>query len=81
MATTTLTPPRAALGAPPIRPARRAAVLTAGCDGYAAGATGAILGTHDGCLIFAPDKPDAVARWARPRTTLLVPPSFVLTVR
>ena len=56
-------------------------VLTAGCDGYRAGTTGAVVGRRDGCLEFAPDAPDHVARWARPRATLLVPASFVATVR
>jgi hypothetical protein len=65
----------------PLAPARVSAVLTAGCDGYRAGTTGAILGTHQGCLVFAPDAPERVARWAHPRRALLVPPSFVVTVR
>jgi hypothetical protein len=63
------------------RAGRVAAVLTGGCDGYAAGTTGEILGRRDGCLVFAPDRPEEVARWARPRPSLLVPPSFVVTNR
>jgi hypothetical protein len=53
------------------------AVLRAACDGYAAGATGVIAGIHQGCLVFTPDKPEAVARWAQPRTSLIVPAGFV----
>jgi hypothetical protein len=76
-------------GPPPVAPAavttpavrRVAAVLTAGCDGYAAGTTGEIVAHRDGCLVFAPDVPERVARWATPRATLLVPPSFVVAVR
>ena len=69
--------------APVTRPpaARIAAVLTSGCDGYPAGSTGAVTGRRDGCLVFAPDRPDVVARWAYVRRELLVPPSFVVTVR
>ena len=63
------------------RPGRVAAVLTSGCDGYPAGTTGEILGSREGCLVFAPDAPERVARWAVPRTSLLVPPSFVVTNR
>jgi hypothetical protein len=55
-----------------------AAVLTGGCDGYRPGTTGVVLGTHEGCLVFAPDRPDVVARWARARPTLLVPPALVV---
>jgi hypothetical protein len=62
-------------------PGRVAAVLAAGCDGYPAGTTGAVIGERDGCVVFAPDAPETVARWARPRTSLLVPPAFVVTVR
>jgi hypothetical protein len=57
------------------------AILTSSCDGYAAGTTGAVVGARDGCVVFAPDAPEQVARWARPRPALLVPPSFVATVR
>jgi hypothetical protein len=78
MATLTLRPAPAAPSI--LRPQRRTAVLTAGCDGYRAGTTGEVLGIHDGCIVFAPDAPEQVARWARPRTTLLVPPSFVVSV-
>jgi hypothetical protein len=72
-------------GSPPAPPEivvrRVAAVLTGGCDGYAAGTTGEVVGTRDGCVVFAPDAPETVARWARPRTSLLVPPAFIVTVR
>ena len=78
MATLTLTPAPAAPLLP--RPQRRTAVLTAGCDGYRAGTTGEVVGSRDGCIVFAPDSPEQVARWARPRTTLLVPPAFVVSV-
>jgi hypothetical protein len=61
--------------------ARATAVLTNGCDGYAAGTTGIVLGERDGCVVFAPHHPERVARWAQPRGALLVPPSFVVTVR
>ena len=60
---------------------RVAAVLTAGCDGYPAGTTGEVLGHRQGCVEFAPDAHARVARWARPRTRMLVPLSFVLTLR
>ena len=53
------------------------AVLTRGCDGYPAGTTGLIAGATQGCLLFAPDEPGRVARWARPRATLLVPAALV----
>ncbi len=51
--------------------------LVAGCDGYAAGTTGTVIGTHEGCAVFVPDRPERVARWAVPRTRLIVPRSFV----
>jgi hypothetical protein len=54
-----------------------AAVLTGNCEGYAAGTTGLIAGSAQGCLVFAPDEPGRVARWARPRVTLLVPSPLV----
>ena len=57
------------------------AVLTSGCEGYKAGTTGAVLGARDGCVVFAPDAPEQVALWATPRPAVLVPPSFVATVR
>ena len=71
-----------ALGTPLSAPHRRnAAVLTAGCDGYRAGTTGTIVGRRDGCVVFAPDDPQTVARWATARRTLLVPAGFVVTAR
>ncbi len=54
-----------------------AAVLTRSCEGYAAGTTGLIAGANQGCLVFAPDEPGRVARWARPRATLLVPAALI----
>jgi len=54
-----------------------AAVLTGACEGYSAGTTGLIAGSAQGCLVFAPDEPSRVARWARPRVTLLVPAALV----
>jgi hypothetical protein len=77
MATTLETIPAPALG---VLADAAAAILTAGCDGYRAGTTGRVHGHRQGCLEFAPDAPDEVARWARPRTSLLVPPGFVATV-
>ena len=56
---------------------RAPAVLTGNCEGYAAGTTGLIAGAAQGCLLFAPDEPGRVARWARPRATLLVPAALV----
>jgi hypothetical protein len=56
---------------------RAPAVLTSPCDGYAAGTTGRIAGEHQGCLVFAPDEHAVVARWARPRTSLIVPAQLV----
>jgi hypothetical protein len=66
--------------APSALAASAAAILTGGCDGYRAGTPGRVAGRHQGCLVFAPDSPGDVARWARPRTKLLVPPAFVATV-
>lgn len=54
-----------------------AAVLSHACDGYAKGTTGTVSGERQGCLVFTPDHPAVIARWATPRTTVLVPPSFV----
>ena len=54
-----------------------AAVLTRNCEGYPAGTTGLIAGSKQGCLVFAPDEPARVARWARPRATLLVPAALI----
>lgn len=53
------------------------AALTSGCDGYAAGSTGTVTGFKQGCMIFVPDCPENVARWARRRTSLLVPVGFL----
>ena len=53
------------------------AELTGNCEGYAAGTTGLIAGSAQGCLVFAPDEPRRVARWAHPRVTLLVPAALV----
>jgi hypothetical protein len=60
-------------------PRRGTAVLAGGCDGYPAGTTGAVVGVRDGCLVFRPDEPWRVARWATPRSELVVPPALVLT--
>lgn len=62
----------------PARPTRAAAVLTGGCDGYPAGTTGEVVGARDGCFVFAPDRPAEVARWAVPRSALLVPHALVV---
>ena len=56
------------------------AVLVMACDGYAKGTTGQVTGDRQGCLVFVPDDPAAVARWATPRRALLVPPSFVAAI-
>ena len=53
------------------------AVLVMACDGYPKGTTGAVVGIRQGCVEFAPHDPAAVARWATPRRSLLVPQSFV----
>ena len=66
--------------APSALAASAAAILTGGCDGYRAGTTGQVQGRRQGCVVFTPDVPADVARWARPRSTLLVPPAFVATV-
>jgi hypothetical protein len=57
--------------------ASAAAVLTRNCEGYPAGTTGLIAGSKQGCLVFAPDESSRVARWARPRATLLVPVALI----
>ncbi len=66
---------------PPFTPATplayAAAVLTRNCEGYPAGTTGLIAGAKQGCLVFAPDQPAKVARWARPRATMLVPAALI----
>jgi hypothetical protein len=77
MATLILASPAPALTAPTTL---STAVLTGGCDGYAAGTTGRITGRRQGCLVFVPDAPEQVARWSRPRAELLVPPSFAVTL-
>lgn len=56
------------------------AVLTFPCDGYARGTQGKIVGEHQGCVVFVPDDPSAVARWAHPRRELVVPASFVSAI-
>lgn len=56
------------------------AVLVKSCEGYAKGTTGTVTGRRQGCVVFVPDRSCSVARWARPRATLLVPPSFVATI-
>jgi hypothetical protein len=68
------------LPAPTMLSADPAAVLTRGCDGYPAGTTGRLTGRHQGCLVFTPDAPQDVARWARPRSSLLVPPALVIAL-
>jgi hypothetical protein len=57
--------------------AHAVAVLTRACEGYPAGTTGLIAGAKQGCLVFSPDEPSAVARWARPRATMLVPAALI----
>jgi hypothetical protein len=56
------------------------AVLVMSCEGYGKGTTGTVTGRRQGCLVFTPHDPAAVARWASPRRELLVPPSFVASV-
>ena len=56
------------------------AVLVMSCEGYRKGTTGRIAGRRQGCLVFVPDDAAPVARWARPRRTLLVPPSFIAAI-
>jgi len=56
------------------------AVLAMSCEGYGKGTTGTVTGRRQGCLVFAPDDPAAVARWAHPRRELLVPPSFIACI-
>lgn len=56
------------------------AVLVMSCEGYGKGTTGTVTGRHQGCLVFVPDENTTVARWARPRRALLVPPSFVAAI-
>ena len=57
------------------------AVLVMSCEGYGKGTTGVVTGRHQGCLVFTPDDSAAVARWATPRSALLVPPPFVATIK
>ena len=59
---------------------RGTAVLTGGVDGYPAGTHGRVTGTRQGCLVFIPETQARVARWARPRTSLLVPPALVVAL-
>jgi hypothetical protein len=54
--------------------------VVAGCDGYAAGTTGTVVGHHQGCVVFVPVGPEDVARRAQPRTSLIAPESFVATI-
>ena len=56
------------------------AVLVLSCDGYRKGTTGTVTGERQGCLVFVPDDPQAVARWAVARRELLVPASFVAAI-
>ena len=69
---------------PSVRPAPVAiepsAVLVKGCDGYAPGTVGTVEGRRQGCVVFVPDESAPVARWATPRRSLLVPPSFVAAI-
>lgn len=57
---------------------RTSAVLTAGCDGYPCGTTGAVLGAREGCVVFVPDSHENIARWAVARRHLLVPSSLLV---
>jgi hypothetical protein len=59
---------------------RATAVLTSGVDGYPKGTHGRVAGAHQGCVVFIPEEPASVARWARPRTSLLVPPALVVAL-
>ena len=59
-------------------PARRSAVLVSGCDGYRPGTTGEVTGVRQGCLVFRPDRPEQVARWARAQQEILVPPALAV---
>lgn len=54
------------------------AMLTRGVDGYPAGTHGRVAGHRQGCLVFVPDGSAPVARWARRRSSLLVPPGLVV---
>jgi hypothetical protein len=56
------------------------AVLVKACDGYPQGTTGSVIGHRQGCIEFVPHDSGAVARWATPRRSLLVPPSFVAAI-
>ena len=62
-------------------PRAGSAVLTAGCDGYPGGTTGDVVGFRQGCAIFVPHHPERVARWARRRTSVLVPPGLLAVWR
>ena len=67
--------------AAPLPASTATAVLTSGVDGYPAGTHGRVAGSRQGCLVFIPEAPARVARWARPRTSLLVPPALVVVLR
>ena len=77
MATLTIETPQ-----PVVAPATltATAVLTSGVDGYPAGTHGRVVGRRQGCLVFVPEGPARVARWARPRTSLLVPSALVVAL-
>ena len=60
--------------------AKPSAVLVMSCEGYGKGTMGTVTGRHQGCLVFVPDDTAPVARWASPRRSLLVPPSFVAAI-
>jgi hypothetical protein len=59
---------------------RSTAVLTSGVDGYPKGTHGRVAGARQGCVVFIPERPASVARWARPRTSLLVPQALVVAL-
>lgn len=67
------TPPRTAR-----TPVSASAVLASACEGYAAGTHGTVTGRRDGCVVFHPRDPSAVARWANARESLLVPMALVV---
>ena len=60
-----------------IRSRRGVAVLVGGCDGYPAGTTGVVTDRREGCAVFVPDDPERVARWAHPRSQIMVPDPLV----
>jgi hypothetical protein len=77
MATLTIETSVAPLGA---APSTTGAMLAGGVDGYPAGTHGRVAGHRQGCLVFVPDGSAPVARWARRRSSLLVPPGLVVTL-